>query len=48
MLTSFIVLNSLDKCINCFLGLKVMLFRQLTTELLQNKEHTETAEVIDS
>ena len=48
MLTSFIVLNSLGKCINCFLGLKVMLFRQLTTELLQNEERTETAQMIDS
>lgn len=38
MLTSFIALNSLDKCINCFLGLKVMLFRHSTTEVLQNKE----------
>ena len=47
MLTSFITLNALDKCINCFLGLKVMLFRYLTTELLQNKERTEAAEVID-
>lgn len=48
MLTSFIALNSLAKCINCFLGLKFMLFRHLTTELLQNKERTEAAEVIDS